>query len=80
MKPVLQIDHLSISFTQYRQGMRQRELPVIRDLSLTLYPGQIGAVVVSSRPSRARVSLLFCLFLTMFIAIPPNLIRGPVRS
>ena len=48
MKPVLQIDHLSISFTQYSQGMRQRELPVIRDLSLTLYPGQIGAVVGSS--------------------------------
>lgn len=56
MKPVLQIDHLSISFTQYSQGMRQRELPVIRDLSLTLYPGQIGAVVGSSGSGKSLLA------------------------
>ena len=56
MKPVLQIDHLSISFTQYSQGMRRRELPVIRDLSLTLYPGQIGAVVGSSGSGKSLLA------------------------
>ena len=39
MEPILQIEHLSITFTQYSRGARRRELPVIRDLSLSLSPG-----------------------------------------
>ena len=34
MEPLLQVEHLSISFTQYDRGTRRRSLPVIRDLSL----------------------------------------------
>ena len=48
MEPVLQIKGVSISFTQYSGGLRQRTLPVIRDLSLTVRPGQVVAVVGAS--------------------------------
>ena len=38
MEPILQIENLSISFTQYSRGTSRRELQVIRDLSLSLFP------------------------------------------
>ena len=44
MQPILQIEHLSIRFTQYAKGLHRRELPVIKDLSLTIEPGQVVAV------------------------------------
>ena len=36
---LLKVDGLSISFRQYTRGLRQRELPVINDLSLTVRAG-----------------------------------------
>ena len=51
MEPILEIRHLSIYFTQYERGVRQRQLPVIRDLSLRILPGQITAVVGASEES-----------------------------
>ena len=36
--PVLEVEGLSISFTQYDKGVRQRSLPVIRDLDLNGKP------------------------------------------
>ena len=36
MKPILEIENLSIDFIQYERGLRRRSLPVIRDLSLTV--------------------------------------------
>ena len=39
MEPILTVDGLSISFTQYDGLLHQRRLPVIRDLSLTVAPG-----------------------------------------
>ena len=48
MTPILEVRGLSIAFRQYEAGTRQRSLPVIRDLSLTVGAGQIVAVVGSS--------------------------------
>ena len=36
---LLEIHNLSISFRMYAQGLEQKELKVISDLDLTVYPG-----------------------------------------
>ena len=56
MDPILQVDRLSISFTQYQRGLRQRTLPVIRELSLSLFPGQTAAVVGSSGSGKSLLA------------------------
>ena len=56
MDPLLQVDRLSISFTQYERGLRQRTLPVIRDLSLSLFPGRVAAVVGSSGSGKSLLA------------------------
>ena len=56
MDPILQVDRLSISFTQYGRGLRRRTLPVIRDLSLSLLPGQVTAVVGSSGSGKSLLA------------------------
>lgn len=45
---ILEINNLKISFTQYQKGMQQTELPVIKDLSVTIHAGEMVAVVGSS--------------------------------
>ena len=56
MEPLLQVEHLSISFTQYDRGARQRSLPVIRDLSFAIRPGQVTAVVGSSGSGKSLLA------------------------
>lgn len=56
MGPLLQVEHLSISFTQYDRGTRQRSLPVIRDLSFAIRPGQVVAVVGSSGSGKSLLA------------------------
>ncbi len=56
MEPVLQIKGVSISFTQYSGGLQQAELPVIRDLSLTVRPGQVVAVVGASGSGKSLLA------------------------
>ena len=56
MEPLLQVEHLSISFTQYDRGTRRRSLPVIRDLSLAIRPGQVTAVVGSSGSGKSLLA------------------------
>ena len=56
MDPILQVEHLSISFTQYSQGARRRSLSVIRDLSLSIHPGQVAAVVGSSGSGKSLLA------------------------
>ncbi len=56
MQPILQIEHLSIRFTQYAKGLHRRELPVIKDLSLTIEPGQVVAVVGASGSGKSLLA------------------------
>ena len=45
---ILEISHMQISFCQYQRGIQQIQLPVIRDLNVTVHAGEIVAVVGSS--------------------------------
>ena len=56
MEPILQIEHLSITFTQYSRGARRREMPVIRDLSLSLSPREVTAVVGASGSGKSLLA------------------------
>lgn len=65
MEPILQIEHLSIEFVQYEHrtgkaraglGMHKRSLPVIRDLCLDIYPGQIVAVAGASGSGKSLLA------------------------
>ena len=56
MEPILEIQHLSISFHQYEKGFVQRELPVIRDLSLTLEPGEVTGVLGASGSGKSLLA------------------------
>ena len=56
MEPLLQVEHLSISFIQYDRGTRRRSLPVIRDLSFAIRPGQVTAVVGSSGSGKSLLA------------------------
>ena len=56
MEPILEIEHLSIYFTQYDRGIRRRQLPVIRDLFLRIFPGQVTAVVGASGSGKSLLA------------------------
>lgn len=53
---LLQVEGLSLSFTQYTTGLRQRELTVLRDLSLTVSEGQVVAVVGASGSGKSLLA------------------------
>lgn len=63
---ILAIEELSISFTQYEQGLRQIDLPVIHNLSVSVHSGEIVAVVGASGSGK---SLLAHAILGL---LPPN--------
>ena len=56
MEPILKIEHLSVSFTQYDRGARRRQLNVVKDLSLAVMPGQIAAVVGASGSGKSLLA------------------------
>lgn len=56
MEPILEIDGLSVSFTQYDRGLGRRELPVIRELTLAVRPGQVTAVVGASGSGKSLLA------------------------
>ncbi|MBS5136258.1 MAG: ABC transporter ATP-binding protein [Oscillospiraceae bacterium] len=56
MEPILDVEGLSISFRQYDRGAHQRTLPVIHDLSLSIAPGQVVAVVGSSGSGKSLLA------------------------
>ena len=56
MEPILRIEHLSVSFTQYDRGARRRQLHVVKDLSLAVMPGQIAAVVGASGSGKSLLA------------------------
>ena len=53
---ILKIEHMNISFTQYTQGMRQIELPVIRNLDVEVKEGEMVAIVGSSGSGKSLLA------------------------
>ena len=56
MEPILQVSHLSLSFSQYSRGTKKQNLPVIHDLSFSIRPGQVVAVVGSSGSGKSLLA------------------------
>ena len=56
MEPILKIRNLSISFTQYEKGTKQRKIETIRNLSLEILPGQVAAVVGESGSGKSLLA------------------------
>ena len=55
-KPILEIEDLSVSFSMYDKAMSKRQLQVISNLSLTVYPGEILAVAGSSGSGKSLLA------------------------
>lgn len=54
--PVLKIENMNITFTQYDRGMHQTELPVIRNLDVEVCAGEMVAVVGSSGSGKSLLA------------------------
>lgn len=54
--PVLEIRGLKISFKQYEKGFHQIQLDVIRNLDVSVHPGEIVAVVGSSGSGKSLLA------------------------
>ena len=54
--PILKIEHLNISFTQYEHGLRRETMTVIRDMDLDVFPGEMVAVVGSSGSGKSLLA------------------------
>ena len=55
-QPVLLVEHLHLTFTQYARGLRKRELEPIKDLNLELYQGEILAIIGSSGSGKSLLA------------------------
>ena len=53
---ILEIHNLSISFRMYERGFTQKDLKVISDLHLTVYPGEIVAIAGSSGSGKSLLA------------------------
>ncbi|MBP1996866.1 ABC transporter ATP-binding protein [Paenibacillus eucommiae] len=53
---VLEVEHLSVSFTRYTGGLQQQKVEVIHDLQLRIDEGQIVAVVGSSGSGKSLLA------------------------
>ena len=56
MGKLLEVNNLSISFTQYVQGLNRRDLKVISDLSLDIDESEIVAVLGSSGSGKSLLA------------------------
>lgn len=54
--PILTVEHLFVSFTQYDRGFRQRTLHAVEDLNLSINAGEIVAVVGSSGSGKSLLA------------------------
>lgn len=54
--PILEVRDFSISFTRYERGTQRSDLRVIRDLQLSLYAGQILAVIGASGSGKSLLA------------------------
>ena len=53
---LLEIHDLSVSFRMYEHGLEQKELQVISDLHLRVYPGEIVAIAGSSGSGKSLLA------------------------
>lgn len=53
---LLEIHDLSVSFRMYSRGLEQKDLKVISDLHLTVYPGEIVAIAGSSGSGKSLLA------------------------
>lgn len=56
MEPILTVKNLSVSFTRYGRGLARTELSAVRDLSLTVEPGQVTALVGESGAGKSLLA------------------------
>ena len=56
MRPILMVEHLSVSFSRYGRGLSRTRLHALRDLSLTVEPGQVAAVVGESGAGKSLLA------------------------
>lgn len=56
MEPILSVEHLSVTFARYGRGLSRVELSPIRDLSLTVEPGQVTAVAGESGSGKSLLA------------------------
>jgi len=54
--PLLEVKDFSLTFRQYGKGLRERELEVIRRFNLTVYPGEIVAVIGASGSGKSLLA------------------------
>ncbi len=72
--PILEVEGLFLSFTQYGAGLRQRELEVIHDLSLSAHAGEVVAVVGASGSGKSLLAH------AIFGILPENArVRGSLK-
>ena len=56
MEKLLDVENVSISFIQYVQGLNQRDLKVITDLTLDVSEGEILAILGSSGSGKSLLA------------------------
>lgn len=56
MQKLLEVNNLSISFTQYVQGLNRNDLKVITDLTLDVYESEIVAILGSSGSGKSLLA------------------------
>ena len=55
-EPILKVNNLGISFSQYTRGLRRNDLKVISNLDIELYEGEIMAIVGSSGSGKSLLA------------------------
>ena len=56
MEPILTVEHLSVTFSRYSRGLARTGLTAIRDLSLTVEPGHVTAIVGASGSGKSLLA------------------------
>lgn len=56
MEPILTVENLSVTFTRYGRGLDRTVLTAVENLSLTVEPGQVAAVVGSSGSGKSLLA------------------------
>lgn len=54
--PLLEVKDFTVNFRQYVNGLRQRDLQVIHNFTLNLYPGEIMAIVGASGSGKSLLA------------------------